>query len=673
MGCQTRRPRLQLWLPSAALWLLGSPALGVTISLSASPQNVPADGASQVTVTAQVRDGNGPADAGQVVFTASDSTLQEVGGGGPAGRTISVRIENGVARCILTATAFPTEIQILATVTGLSEQKTDRLAVLIGQEPEERRTYENIIYVTGETVSYAPETDLQIMEVLGDAEVRFRGVVIRANYIQIDLQNYSLLARGLATGVTIALGEPPYDAAALADSSKPPYAGDLLGVGLLDLYGVCYSPLRGEAIIFQGQRLTRQPDIDIDLGMFQPYDLSEVRIWVQAKRATIYPHDRIRFDRARFMVDGVKVLSQPYYFEWLGYNASAGPAITQVINYSTQDGLIVDFPYYFDVGDLYTNEFRLTRGVSTGLFGRSSGFQLSYAHRADLPRNRGQYEFVIDEIGHTFGVHYNRQQQFGPYTFGTMSLSWPQHRNFYSNATLYTPAGPGSLSASLNLDYLTGFAAGLSTNSNLVWQSHSIPVGLGGTRFSTSLGASYGRSTLGSDRWRQTVSLNFSKRPWYFLGQTGRLSPYMALRFSNTINGDQELAYTFNTTYYQQLGPYMSASLGYTFDTTWNSRFVIPDRHLLSLNWMLYQQDRWSGYAFCNYNLADTSLSASLLLDYMLTGHWGVLGQTVYQSSAAGSFGETEFWLYRVIGARELRLRYSVETGRLFFEIDNRF
>lgn len=672
MGCPKRSAAS--WLPSLAfcLWALPLRA-AVSIDLHASPETIPADGISQATITATVRDGDSTASTGSVVFSANAGGLTPVGGGGVPQLTLVVPIENGTARCLLQATTFPTEVQIIATTSGLSGSASGRVALWIGERQQQERTADRIIRVTGETIAYAPETDVQVMEVFGNAEVRYRGIIIRANYFQIDLQSYSLLARDFANGVTIGLEEPPYTVEQLADGTKPPYGGVTLGLGLLDLYGAVFNPLRGETIIFSGPTLVRQPDIEMPVDSWEAYDLSEVRVWVRARRAAIYPHDKIRFDHAKFQVDGVTVLSQPYYFEYLGWSATSGPAISQVINYSTQDGWIVDLPYYFEVGDRHTNEFRLTRGVSTGLFGRRSGFQLGYSHHTDLPDNRGQFEFAIDELGPDFGLRYDLQQRFGPSTFGTLSLAWPQHRNFYSSATLYTPVGPGNLSASLNVDYLTGFSAGLTSNANLVWQSNSTPLGFADLRFSTSLGAGYSRSILGNERWRQSISLNLTKRPWYFFGQSGRFAPYLGLRLHNVINGEQELALTFNATYYQQLGSTMHTSLGYTFDKTWSSRYNLRDRHLLSFNWMLNKDDRLTGYAFANYNLADATLSASMLLEWLFTDHLGVLGQTVYQSSAAGSFSETELWLYRVLGARELRLRYAVETGRLFFEIDNRY
>lgn len=672
MGCPNRRA--PIWLPSVAVCLLAVAARGgVTIDLHAVPETIPADGISTATITASVRDGDSPASSGEVVFTANAGGLMPVGAGGVPQLTLIVPIEAGTARCLLQASSYPTEVQILASTNGLPQQAAGRIAVWVGDKPEQERVGDRIIRVSGDQLSYAPETDVQVMEVFGNGEVRYRGLVIRANYFQIDLQNYSLLARDFANGVTIALDDPPYTAEALADGSRPPYTGVTLGLGLMDLYGAIFNPLRGETIVFSGPGLARQPDVEMPTDSWEPYDLSDVQIWVVAKRAAIYPHEKIRFEHAKFQVNGTTVLSQPYYFEYLGWNASSGPAISQVVNYSTQDGWIVDLPYYFDVSDYSTNEFRLTRGVSTGLFGRRSGFQLSYNHHADLPNYQGQWDFTVDELGRDFGVRYDRQQRFGPASFGTLSLAWPQHRNFYSNATLYTPVGPGNLSASVNVDYLTGFASGLSSNGSLVWQSNSVPLGFADMRFSTSLGASYSRSVLGTERWRQTVSLNFTKKPWYLFNQTGRFAPYIGIRFNNVINAEQEVALTFNATYYQQLGSYMSTSLGYTFDKMWSSRFSVEDRHMLSLNWMLSKDNRLSGYASAVYNLGDSSLSASVLLDWLFTDHLGLLGQTVYQSSSSYSYGESEIWLYRVLGARELRLRYAVETGRLFFEIDNRY
>jgi len=646
-----------------------------TIELHATPEQIPADGLSETTVTAEVReDGSLAASGVTVQFETTQGSFIDLAGSGRSDTTLQVPVQGGRAKVLLRSTTFETTTLVTARLVGQATGRIDRLEIVFGTKAGPSQTYDNIIRIKGDYIWYGPEPAVQIMEIVGNAVVSYQGVEVRANLIQLDLQEYLLLAKDYHHGVVLANGPPPYDDKELNDSSKAPYRGEALAMDMRSPAGAIFSAQLGETIFFAGRELTRGEDRQPSPGLFDLFELDDVKIWIEAKGASVYPYEKIRFDRAKFFLNGTKVFSLPYYFETLGYQAQLGPAITQVVNYSTQDGLIVDFPWYFNVGDRHTNEFRLTRGIRTGLFGRTTGFQLSYNHHADLPGDRGEWDFTIDDLLGGFGMQYARQERFGPSTFSTFSVAWPRHSDIYSNATLYAPAGPGNISVNLNVDYLNGtngFTSGLSANSNLVWQSSPVDVG-GNLSLTGSLGAGYSHSVTENNYWRQSASMSLTRSPWRF-GQAATLQPYMGVRFSNTVNGNQEVAYTFNTTWRHQISNSMSWSLGYTFDTAWNSQFKVPDRHVLTANWQLYSQGMWSGYAYGNYNLVDNSLSASALLDYTFAKHWGFAGQSLYQSSNAGSFSESEVWFYRILGARELSLRYSIERSRLFFEIDNHF
>ncbi|MBI2300603.1 MAG: hypothetical protein HYU66_16975 [Armatimonadetes bacterium] len=651
--------------------LLASCAHGATtIELSAAPDRIPADGNSTLTLTAEVRsDGALIAGGVNVVFTTDYGELVPVGGG-RGGQTLLVPVQSGYARCLLRSTTRETR----ANVTGAVDQgggRLDRIEVGFGGPGGPGEAVDNIIRVSGEHIAYAPEPAYQLVEVIGNGVVSYKGVEIRAAKIHIDLQDYLLIARDYYRGVTVASKPPPYDPKELEDSSKPPYHGEKLVLDLRSFTGAMYSAQLGETIQFTGRALGRTPDRQLPPGTFDMFDVSGISIWIRARRVAIYPHEKIRFEHARFIVNERQVMSLAYHFEPLGYSARAGPAISQWVNYSTQDGWILDVPYYFAVGDRTTNEVRLTRGVRSGVFGRETGLQFLYRHHTDFKEDRGSSDFIVDQLGKNFGLEYDHNQRFGLFSLGSLSLAWPRHRNFFSNAALYTPAGPGSLNIGLNVDYLSEFGEGLSANGNFTWQPYPVQLKSLGGYLGSSLGTSYSRFA-GRETYRQSASLSLTKNPWH-LWQGATLQPYGGLRFSNEINGAQEASFTFNASWRQQLGRLMNMSLGYTFDTSWNSTFRFPDRHLLTLNWQVYQEGRWNGYAFANYSLGDRTLSASALLDWSLTEHWGVQGQTVFQSSTIGSFAESELWLYRLIGSRELRLRYSIERGSIFFEVDNRY
>ncbi len=663
------------WGPWLLLCLVTPVPAAMTLSLSVDRRRVPADGLSEVTVTAQVRrDGSLLSSGADVRFTCTQGVLGEYGGSSRS-QIVDVPVRSGFAKCVLRATNFETSSVVTAYLLGDTSGATDRVEVIFGSEPNGPQTFDTLIRVKGDYIWYGPESSCQILDVIGHAGVTYQGVEIHANRIQIDLQDYLLLAKDLYQGVTIANGPPPYDAKAFKEARKPPYKGEALAMDLRSLTGSVYSSSLGETITFSGRNLARQPDRPPSQGMFDLFDLDGATIWIEAKGAAIYPSDKIRFDRAKFFVNGSKVLSLPYHFESLGRNGQLGPALSQVVNYSSRDGFIVDFPYYFDVGDRHTNEFRLTRGIRTGLFGRTTGFQLSYAHHAEMKAGRGQWDFVIDDMVGAFGVQYHRQERWDPYTFSTFSFAWPRHRNFYSNQTLYTPVGPGNVSMTMNADYLRGdppYDRGFQFGNNVVWQSNPMRMTAVDSNFTMSMGLGYTHTLVGPDQFTQSVSLGVTKNPWTF-GGGGSVQPFAGVRLQNAWDGSREVALTFNTAYRQPIGQTQSFSLGYTLDKAYNNRYRVPLRQLVTLNWQLYKEFQWTGYAYGTYNLNDRSLTASGMVEWYATRHWGFAGQTVYQTSPLGSFRESEVWVSRVIGTRELRLRYSLERARLSFELDNSF
>jgi hypothetical protein len=670
-GWPASRLRPSGWIVALLLaWVGGAGAL--TIELSANPKRVPADGTSTITVTAVVRDGATLVREGvAVVFVTSAGGLLGPGEQGSGAVQARVPVSGGRAQVLLRAPNYETSAQLTASIPERAGTPVDQLSVSFGALSAASVAVDNLIRVRASYLCYYPEPSLMILEAIGDAVLTYQGVEIRAPRLHLDLQDYLVVARDLRGELSIGLGPPPYKPRVQGDQG-PPYSGEALAVELRSFHGACYSAQSGEMVHFSGRSLARVSPKPTPAGLFDPFDVSAAKLSLRARRAVVYPDRKIRFDRPKFYVGDKQVLSLPYYFEHLGYSASAGMALSQMISYSTQDGLVVDFPYYFDMGDRHTNELRLARGRRTGLFGRQTGFQLLYNHHTDLKRNRGDFDLTVDNITERPGVSFQRTQRFSATTFGGLSATWPQFRNFYSNANLYSTVGPGSVSVTANADYLRGAGAGLSANANAVWQSYPWRVRPLRARCSVALGTGYSRLFGGRDLWRENVSFSLDREPWRPT-RGGSLLPSAGLRYQYTVGEGHETALTCNTFYRQELTRQMSVTMGYTFDTAWSTRTARPDRHQFTANWQWDRLPWWRGYAFANYSVRDRTLSSSLLLDRRLTQHLGAEAQAVWQDGPYGSFHETELSLYRTLGIRELRLRYNVERGKVFFELDNQF
>ncbi len=662
------------------LLALAGAAQARSIDLVARPTRVPADGVSTITISAIVRDGAAlVSDSVAVLFTTTAGELTEFGGGGLGGQQMLVQTQGGRAQVQIRATTYETTALIMASLRDGGATATAQTTVVFGTQAVESIQFEDILKVSAAYLAYHPDASLMTMECLGDVEVSYQGVEIRAPRMQIYVGDEMLVARDFQGRISVGVGPPPYPEPKEGEEAPtgPPYFGDALLFDLRTMNGALYSTRSGVTQFFAGRTLQPMEPMELPPDSFDMIDIATEGIVIRSKKALIYPNEKIRFDQPQFYAAGKRMFSLPYYFEPLGYYASgglpAGPAgFSQYISYSSQDGLIVNFPYYFNMSDLATNEITLARGGRSGVFSRETGWQVYYRHYAELPYNTGDWSFTVDRIGKQFGLSYTRDQRFGQSTYTSLAVTWPEHRNLYSNANLYTRLGPGSLNLTANLDNLAGPGGGIYHNTNVVWQSNPLRVpALGGSRFAMALGAGYSHAVGGRDYWRQSASLTWDHTPWR-VNRGGMIFPYAGLRFSNTLHGNREIALTFNTSYRQELPGGMSLGLGYTFDKSWNTLYNLPDRHLLSLDWQLLSS-KWRSYIYGSYSIRDTAVSASALVDYSLSKHWGLQAQTVWQTSNYGSFSETEFWVYRLLGGREIRLRYNIERQRIYFEIDNAF
>lgn len=661
-----------LWrvMPALVLWA-GMLQAAPSVDLSAGTARLPADGATLLTITAVCRDGGTYVrDGATVLFTANAGDLLAVGSQTRSGLEYRATVSGGRAQVLLRATAYDTVIMVQARLLDPPSSAAE-VAVRVGAATGPGDTGDNILKVRGDRLFYYPRSPQGVVDALGHASVSYQGVEIHAPHLQVSTTELVVIAKDPGGLAQIGLGPPPYRPRKPGAKRGPPYVGDALMVELQSFSGLIFSALTGEMLFFQGAGLQPVAPRTMPPGMLDWYD-ADMDVNIQAKRIAVYPNRKIRFDQPKFFINDRKVLSLPYHFEELGYSGSTGGALAQMVSYSTQDGLILDLPYYFDVTDRDTNAIRLQRGARAGLFGRQTGMQVIYQHHDELKQERGEQDFTIDNWFKNFGLTYSRSQRFNADTSANVSLAWPQHHDFYSSSNLYSLAGPGNLSVSSNIDYLRGQSAGLSVQADAVWQSR--PVRFKPLKLQSSLTLGTGLSHLfgGTELYRQSVGLSFSRDP-LDLWAGGMMLPSASVRFQNSIHGSRDTSFTFNHLYRQTLTSGLTASVGYTFDLLRSNKYKSPDRHTLTTNLELDLGQRLRGSGYGSYNLGDRSLSGSLQLDSLFTQHLGTRVQTLYQTSSAGSFHETEFWLYRLVGARELRLRYNLEQGRMFFEIDNHY
>ena len=144
-----------------------------SIRLDARPNILLSDGHSTATITASVRDsgGNLVPDGTQVRFTTTAGTITEV-----------VLTSSGSARATLTSSSLPGTADVSAFVAE-GASATVKVQMVASLADVSRTS--PVINVEGKYVAYSE--GLRVIEAMEHAVVRFEGLRIEADAVQVDL------------------------------------------------------------------------------------------------------------------------------------------------------------------------------------------------------------------------------------------------------------------------------------------------------------------------------------------------------------------------------------------------------------------------------------------------------------------------------------------------------
>jgi len=135
---------------------------------------------------------------------------------------------------------------------------------------------------------------------------------------------------------------------------------------------------------------------DVDFHQLDPLP---TKTWILCSQATVVPHEQIQFRRPQFYLDSFdhKLYSLPYHVLDLRYG-SGGTFFNSQISLTSDAGLSVDFPVYYDASDSHVGSLhfrQVARGSSN--YSGTSGFQMGLEQEYLL----GDYAdggFYVDDI-----------------------------------------------------------------------------------------------------------------------------------------------------------------------------------------------------------------------------------------------------------------------------------
>lgn len=360
---------LSIWL---ALCIQLQAGASVFVSIDANPSSIPADGKSTSQVLVTVLDSSGAPvpDGTEVRLTTSAGDI-----------TAALYTSGGRAVGILTSAQIPQIAAISATANGGSASA--QVEFSSSDNYEEISATARAIRMEGGSLAYCVDKDTILAS--SGVSIEYKGLIIKASATQISQQSGCILAQG---DVTLSKGDTNLKADALICDTRSDTIR-LLGMDGAD----------GESSFDINLKAVQTKDVG-DKSGFVPLADVNGKNWIISSRLVLIPGDKILFFKASIYVGQSEVLKVPYY----SYSYKKRESILQQVRYTSDDGMIVDLPLYYQMSDSATGALKLryaADGSETGGYtrprqGLSIGLDQDYSMGGS-----GQGRVFIDSIGNT--------------------------------------------------------------------------------------------------------------------------------------------------------------------------------------------------------------------------------------------------------------------------------
>ncbi len=609
--------------------------------LSAHPQAIIADGRSETTISAEVRDSDGGTvpDGTLVEFTTSLGTIERSARTSAGVARVRLQSESSVGTALISA--------VVATGNAVAQIRVDFL------EPGTEILDESFISITSKNhLGY--DTATRTIDSAGGVRIYHRGLNITAESAQIDIARSILRAKAKMGGENIIIKRGDKQVAASA-----------LYYNLTSMSGVIIAPAEDGArrMKFRGRDLFTEPDEEPDKAVtFDFTPISESDMFIKAESLLIRPGEEINFKRAKFYMEGDKVLSIPLHVESLG---RGGPGISRVLTYGT-DGLRLDLPFYYSLTPNGTGSLRLRHSQpgGWGYYSGPSGWQVDLEQEYNIGGST-EGMFSLNRItSGDWGARWTQRKQYADDSHLYTYLDFPAHRSLFGSVDYSRPFGDDyTLSLYLRGNKLKGSDGNYSTSAYLQSRPRSLIGNAVTYAFTTRLSYdSYSYSD--SDKFGSALGLQFYGRPMRFGDNSG-------LSTSLTINrefggGFPGTSLNANASYYRSLGRIGQLGLNYTYSFT-DKDFGFTGQRI-SANLSLAPSDKWRAYLYSTFGIGDGSTSAFGELSYTFMPTWRLHLLGTYQKFDGYNYSDMEVALAKALGKQEARLVWSQSRKKMRLE-----
>jgi hypothetical protein len=656
-----------------------------SVTVSASPNVILADGKSTTVVSATVRDGDGNLvpDGTVIHFVTTEGELDNDTAASNAGvARVTLTSSPAAGKATVTATSFPGQATSASSGTTNVDFTSNRDDVFSDGKSNW------LFFDCPQYLVYsADEKVIDAEGKFGSATLRFKSLRVKADSYQVNLQTMMLVAKNAevergghvvhtarlrfmlndSTGMAVATGLPGHAAQAVT----------------IQGYGLEIAPLPPEA------------PMDAETDPYEFVDLSLSHVVVAARSIAVDPASQLQFRRAVVYSDGVKVLSLPLHIMPTNGEELFGQQVAGI----SSMGFFLNLPYYYHVspsstGTIYVrNSAAAAAGVMTAT-GRSiassqqrSGFALDLEQIYNLGRG-GSGQFNLDGLTRSeWSARWNHSQKFDSRTNAFMFVDYPSHRSIYASSGLTHQFKSFTFNVNGTASDDPGFE-GYGSKSTVIrtyLQTQPYKIGKSGINFTTAFSIQHSRSVIQTpdapdeiaDTSSHGIDLRFSTR---------QLQPDKKTRITDSLTIGQSWDNRSS-----RHGPTVGATLGltrnmtahsilnanYTFNynplynrinTAARSVYGGTMQHRLSVNYSSATSNDLSYTLAANYGLPLDNLALLGSLTYRISNNWR-FGMAMNMDRFRGHmYRDSQYYLSRNILGRDLTMSYSTQTKRLSFD-----
>ncbi len=676
------RPLPLLFLAAAMCLAPAARADQRLVRLTSFPTVALADGRTQITVNAEVRD-----TAGRLVPDGTRVVLSTTLG---YFRENVVTTSGGLARGNLTAGGIPGIAKITAQVLGDAAAPSVLEFEFVANKKMLASAEEYVDVFAGESLEYTYDTQLLAASGPGrKAKLRYRDLTIEADDIQYSVSAGEVRARN----ASLRLGKT---AGVFSELYMKLSGRRGVGVGTVKTrrwetilpngrFGLAFvrqrldaegkpagyeiPPLEDSVGIVEISPAGLKPGINpMGARAFEFQDLSESISSVTAKRATVLPRRLINFQRADLRVSGQRIMSAPLY--QLPLAQSQTPIITEQIVNMNDNQLAVNYPYYLSLGSNTSSLLRFRTGQS---YGRTSAVNRGAYLDYEMNWNKGDEAtgglHMTGLARSDWSVGANQYLRMDPRTTASAQVELPAGRSVFGSANV--SRGFDGFNTTLAGNVSQALRGPKLSSRDLTFVAEKDPIPVANAPFDLFLGLTANDTTIENDLFsrRQTTAGARLRAQSHAIRLDGASTLTTSLTLNRLLGETSGYPTTVfaTTTLSRSLGS--GASLLATYDFAADGfNDALLGRHRLS---MQGAYNRGSAY-FTMFASRSLDLDRqSLYADgsYRLSNLWRIGSSYTLDQYLGSSFRDYNVFLGFRAGFREIGLVYSKRTGRVGLQL----